>query len=43
LVVLLDGGDLGEKLLPDVPGEAVGVDQVWLGKEAVHGYRPRIA
>ena len=42
LVVLLDGGDLGEKLPLDVLGQAVGVGEFDAGEEAVHLLVPSI-
>jgi len=36
LVVLLDGGDLGEKLIVDVMGEAVGGNEFGGDEESVH-------
>jgi len=36
LVVLLDGSDLGEKLLLDVLGQVLGFDEFGGGEAAVH-------
>ncbi len=40
LVVLLDRGDLGEKLVLNVLGQAVGVGEFGEGEEAVHPISP---